>query len=74
MVMREVARTYDVKVEYQPSVANQQITGSLDLNKSLEVTLRQLEDASSRYHIHFNRNWKNTLLHPLSEPYIVHSH
>jgi ferric-dicitrate binding protein FerR (iron transport regulator) len=42
-IMREIARAYDVKVEIQPSVGDQLIDGSLNLNKSLETALKQLE-------------------------------
>lgn len=42
-IMREVERTYDVKVEYQPGVENQPIIGTLDLHKSLDTSLKILE-------------------------------
>ncbi|HXB32026.1 MAG TPA: FecR domain-containing protein [Puia sp.] len=58
VVMREVARAYDVTIQYQPNVGNPQIGGSLDLNKSLETTLKRLEDATESYRIHFNHKGK----------------
>jgi ferric-dicitrate binding protein FerR (iron transport regulator) len=61
VVMREVARAYNVKVEVQPSVANQRIGGSLDLSKGLDFTLKRLEDATEPFHIHFHHNG-NTII------------
>jgi ferric-dicitrate binding protein FerR (iron transport regulator) len=61
-IMREVARAYNVTVQYQSNVGNPQIDGSLDLNKSLEVTLRQLEDATPLYQIHLNHNGKTIII------------
>jgi ferric-dicitrate binding protein FerR (iron transport regulator) len=61
VVMREVARAYNVKVEVQPSVANKQIDGSLDLNKSLEVTLKRLEDLAQANQIYINYKGKTII-------------
>jgi ferric-dicitrate binding protein FerR (iron transport regulator) len=61
VVMREVARAYDVNVEVQPSVANQRIDGSLDLNKSLEVTLRQLKSLTEPFQIYFDHKGKTII-------------
>jgi ferric-dicitrate binding protein FerR (iron transport regulator) len=58
VVMREVARAYDVTIQYQSNVGNPQIGGNLDLNKSLETTLKQLESATESYQIHFNHKGK----------------
>jgi len=57
-IMREVARAYGVTVQYQSNVGNPQIDGSLDLNKSLDFTLKQLDNFTQVYQIHFNRNAK----------------
>jgi ferric-dicitrate binding protein FerR (iron transport regulator) len=60
-IMREVARAYNATVQYQSNVGNPQIDGSLDLNKSLEVTLKRLEDATQSFQIHFKHNG-NTII------------
>ncbi len=61
VVMREVARAYDVTIQYQSNVGNPQIGGSLDLNKSLETALKQLEVATQSYQIHFNQKGKTVI-------------
>jgi ferric-dicitrate binding protein FerR (iron transport regulator) len=61
VVMREVARAYDITVQYQSNVGNPQIGGSLDLTKSLEATLKQLESATESYQIHFNHKGKTII-------------
>jgi hypothetical protein len=59
--MREVARAYDVTIQYQSNVGNPQIDGSLDLNKNLEIALKQLEAATQLYQIHFNHKGKTII-------------
>ncbi|HLX65891.1 MAG TPA: FecR family protein [Puia sp.] len=59
-IMREVARAYDVTIKYQSNVGNPQIDGSLDLNKSLEAALQQLE-AATLYQVHFKQNGKTII-------------
>jgi ferric-dicitrate binding protein FerR (iron transport regulator) len=61
VVMREVARAYDVTVKYQPNVGNPKIDGSLDLNKSLEAALKQLESATESFQIHFSHKGKTII-------------
>jgi ferric-dicitrate binding protein FerR (iron transport regulator) len=61
VVMREVARAYDVTIKYQPNVGNPQIGGSLDLNKSLDVVLKQLEGATESFQIYFNHKGKTII-------------
>jgi hypothetical protein len=60
-IMREVARAYDVTIQYQSNVGNPQIDGSLDLNKNLEIALKQLEAATQLYQIHFNHKGKTII-------------
>lgn len=62
-IMREVERIYDVKVEYQPGVGNQQITGMLDVNKNLDAALKQLEGALPNQ-IHFKHIGKTVIASP----------
>lgn len=44
-VMRELARVYNVTVQYQPNVGNPAIDGALDLKKGLDSVLKILESA-----------------------------
>ena len=60
-IMREVARAYDVPVEIEPSVGSQQISGSLDLNKSLEITLELLKSVTEPYNIQINHKGKTII-------------
>jgi ferric-dicitrate binding protein FerR (iron transport regulator) len=60
-IMREVARTYNVTVQYQSNVGNPQIDGSLDLNKSLETTLTQLESLTEPFQIYLNHKGKTII-------------
>ncbi|HET6256949.1 MAG TPA: FecR domain-containing protein [Puia sp.] len=62
-IMREVARAYNVTVQYQSNVGNQRIDGYLDLNKSLDVNLELLE-GSLLNKIHFNHNGKIVIASP----------
>jgi ferric-dicitrate binding protein FerR (iron transport regulator) len=63
-VMREVGRAYDVKVEYQPGVGNPAISGSLNLNKSLDAAMKQLETILQTNKIHFTQNEKTVIASP----------
>jgi ferric-dicitrate binding protein FerR (iron transport regulator) len=60
-VMREVERAYDVTVQYQPNVGNPSIIGSLDLNKSLDAALKQMETILPPNKIHFTQNGKTVI-------------
>lgn len=60
-IMREIARAYDVSVEVEPSVGSQQIDGSLDLNKSLEITLERLNALTEPYSIQINHKGKTVI-------------
>jgi hypothetical protein len=62
-ILREVGRAYDVKIEYQPGVENRQIAGMLDLNKSLDVALKQLE-VTLLNKIHFKQIGKTIIASP----------
>jgi hypothetical protein len=62
--MREVGRAYDVKVEYQPGVGNPAISGSLNLNKSLDAAMKQLETILQTNKIHFTQNEKTVIASP----------
>lgn len=64
-VMREVERAYDVTVEYQPGVGNPAIEGSLNLNKSLDIALKQLEAIPQPIKIHFKQNGKTVIASPI---------
>ncbi len=46
-VTRELERIFNVTVQYQPNVGNPQIDGILDLNKGLDIVLKQLESVSN---------------------------
>jgi ferric-dicitrate binding protein FerR (iron transport regulator) len=63
-IMRELARVYDVTVQYQQDMAYPPINGMLDLNKSLDTALNQLE-GSFLYKIHFTHNGKTVIVSPI---------
>jgi ferric-dicitrate binding protein FerR (iron transport regulator) len=60
-IMREIARTYDVPVDVEPNVGSQQIDGSFDLNKSLEITLEQLKAVTQPFKIQINQKGKTVV-------------
>jgi ferric-dicitrate binding protein FerR (iron transport regulator) len=64
-VMREVARAYDVTVKCQGNVGNPQLDGSLNLNRSLDTALNQLEAITNLNKIHFNHNGKTVIASPI---------
>jgi ferric-dicitrate binding protein FerR (iron transport regulator) len=67
-ITREVARAYDVTVKYQSNIGNPQIDGSLDLNKGLDIALKQLEaelEAATTLKIHFNHTGKFVIASPI---------
>jgi len=60
-IMREIARAYDVTVEVKPGVGSRQIDGSLDLNKTLDITLEQLNGLTEVYKIQVNHKGKTVI-------------
>jgi ferric-dicitrate binding protein FerR (iron transport regulator) len=64
-IMREVARAYDVTVKCQGNVGNPQLDGSLDLNRSLDTALKQLEGITNLNKIHFDHNGKTVIASPI---------
>ncbi|HTR29965.1 MAG TPA: FecR domain-containing protein, partial [Puia sp.] len=60
-VMRELERVYDVTVQYQPNVGNPPINGNLDLNKGLDIVLKQLEGSVSGEKINFRHEGKTII-------------
>lgn len=61
VIMREIARAYDVTVEVGPGIGNQKIGGSLDLNKSLEITLERLNAVTMSFNVQINRKEKTVI-------------
>jgi ferric-dicitrate binding protein FerR (iron transport regulator) len=56
-VMRELERVYNVHVQYQPNVGNPVLDGIIDLNKGLDIVLKQLEGSLyEKPNIHFTHN------------------
>jgi len=64
-IMREVSRAYDVSIEYQANVGNPQLSGSFDLHRSLDTTLKQLKAVTSPYNIHFDHKGKTVIASPI---------
>jgi ferric-dicitrate binding protein FerR (iron transport regulator) len=62
-IMRELERVYDVTVQYQSNVGNPQINGTLNLNRNLDIVLKQLEGAALNK-IHFSHNGKLVIASP----------
>lgn len=61
-IMREIARSYDIQVQYQPNMEMPDaVTGSLDMKKSLDATLKYLEGAYLNK-IHFTYKGKTVIV------------